>query len=105
MRFFHRTSAKKAAKILKVGFRDSTRGYMMSATVTGVWVSDKTLTKQEGASGDAVLQIEVKASRKDLDFYEVKEERKPHREWSVPARLLNKGKIVRAGRDRPGEHP
>ena len=105
MRFFHRTSAKKAASILKVGFRDSTGRYMMNTTVTGVWVSDPILTEHESAGGDSVLQIEVKVTRKDLDFYEVKEEGKPYREWCVPARLLNRGKTMRAGRGRPGGHP
>ena len=76
MRFFHRTSAKKAANILKVGFRDSTGRYMMNTTVTGVWVSDQILTAQEGAGGDSVLHIEAKVSRNDLDFYQLKRRRK-----------------------------
>ena len=95
MKLFHYTSAKNAANILKKGFRDTTRSYMMSTTVTGVWVFDKMSGESEAALADVVFQIEVKISKRDLDFYEVKEEGKPYREWCVPARLLNNGKIVR----------
>jgi hypothetical protein len=95
MKFFHQTRAKNAANILKRGFRDTTRSYMMSTTVTGVWVSDKILDESESAFCDVVLQIEVKISKRNFDCFEVKEEGKPFREWCVPARLLNKGKIVR----------
>jgi hypothetical protein len=95
MKFFHRTHAKNAANILKAAFRDATGRYMMEATVTGVWVSDRILAESEGARGGGVFQIEVKVSKKDLDFYEVKVDGKPYREWCFPAKLLNKGKIMR----------
>jgi hypothetical protein len=94
MKLFHRTNSKNAANILKHGFRDTTGSYMMNTNVTGVWVSDEILDEQAGAGGDAILQIEVKASKRDFDCFEVKEEGKPYREWCVPARLLNEGKIV-----------
>jgi hypothetical protein len=93
MKFFHRTRAKNAANILKRGFRDTAGSHMMNATVTGVWVSHKALDEHEGACGDVVLQIEVKISKRDLDFYEVKEEEKPYREWCIPAKKLNRGTI------------
>jgi len=100
MKFFHRTRAKNAASILKRGFQDATGNYMMNTTVTGVWVSDKILDGNEGACGDTVLQIEVKISKRDLDFYEVKEEGKPYREWCIPARIAQQGKNCEtAGRD------
>lgn len=94
MKFFHRTRAKNAASILKTGFRDTTGTYTMPITVTGVWVSNKILDESECAFNDVVLQIQVKVSKKDLDFYEIKEEGKPYREWCFPAQLLNKGNIL-----------
>jgi hypothetical protein len=95
MKFFHRTHARNAANILKAGFRDTTGSYMTATTVTGVWVSDKILDENEGACGKAVFQIEINVSKRDLDFYEVKEDGKLFREWCFPAKLLNKGKIMR----------
>jgi hypothetical protein len=93
MKFFHRTTAKNAANILKSGFRDAAGTYMTNTTVTGVWVSDKILDENEGACGDVVLQIEMDISKEDLDFYEVKEDGKPYREWCIPAKQLNRGAI------------
>jgi hypothetical protein len=93
MKLFHRTRAKNAASILKHGFRNTTGSYMMNIVVTGVWVSDEILDEQASAGEDAILQIEVKVSNKNLDFYEVKEDGKPYREWCIPAGILNKGKI------------
>ena len=93
MKLFHGTHAKNAANILKRGFRDTTRCYMMNTTVTGVWVSDKILDESESAFCDVVLQIEAKVSKINLDFYEVKEAGKPYREWCIPASILNDGKI------------
>jgi hypothetical protein len=101
MKFFHRTHARNAANILKAGFRDTTGSYGMAATVTGVWVSNKILAESEDTRGDGVFQIEVKVSKKDLDFYEVKEDGKPYREWCIPAELLNKGKIIRLSNELP----
>lgn len=65
----------------------------MVAPLTGVWVSDEILTEHEGAGGCTMLQIVIKISRKDLAFYEVKEDGKPFREWCIPAKMLNCGAI------------
>jgi hypothetical protein len=93
LKFFHRTGAKNAAKILKRGFRDATGNYMMNTTVTGVFVSDKILDQNEGACGEAVLQIAVEISKSDLDFWEIREDGKTYREWCIPAKELNRGSI------------
>jgi hypothetical protein len=53
MKLFHRTSAKNAANILKVGFRDTTGSYMMITPVTGVWVANRILC----AMNRAVLYV------------------------------------------------
>ena len=91
-RFYHRTNAAKA--ILAHGFRDATGKYMMSGfTVRGVWVSDRPLDANEGAVGDTLLQIDLALTRRELEFHEVKEAGKPFREWCLPARLLNQGRI------------
>lgn len=73
----------------------------MDLPVTGVWVSDKILDESDASFADVVFQIEVKISKGDLDFYEVKEEGKPYREWCIPARLLNKGRTVQLPKELP----
>jgi hypothetical protein len=85
MRVFHRTSAADA--ILASGWRDGHGTYLTGAPLKGVWVADVSLDENEGASGDAVLVIELP----DAVFaeYEVVEEGKPYREALVPAVVLN----------------
>jgi hypothetical protein len=54
----------------------------------GVWLSDRPLDANEGASGDTILRIAV-ADEIDIGEFEWIEEGKPHREWLIPASLLN----------------
>lgn len=89
------SSAANASGILAQGFRDGDGSYGTEIALTGVWVSEIVLDENEGACGDAVLQIEAHVSKRDLSSYEVKEGGKPYREWCFPARLINKGKITK----------
>jgi hypothetical protein len=56
---FHRTTEDAAAKILQGGFRDITSRYLTDREWSGVWVSDRPLDNSEGASGEALLQIDI----------------------------------------------
>ena len=67
--------------------------------------SDVILDENEGAGGDAVLEIEMKVSKRNLDYYEVKEDGKPYREWCLPAQLLNKGKIRQLSQEEISDFP
>ena len=60
---------------------------------SGVWVSDRPLDNSEGASGEALLQIDIAEDR--LRAFEWIEEGKPFREWLVPAAVLNDPGTVR----------
>ena len=92
--FLHRTSASNARKVLSRGFKDATGSFMMAGIeLTGVWFSNQMLDENEGGKGDAVLQVEVKVTHKELGFYEVKEAGRPNREGCIPASLLNRGRI------------
>lgn len=88
MRFYHRTSA--AEEILAHGFRDATGFYLTTQQWSGVWLSDVPLDGNEGATGDDLLAVDVpdEVAAQWAD-YEWCEEGKPHREWLVPAELLN----------------
>lgn len=54
----------------------------------GVFLSDEPLTWQEGAAGDALLEVTLREGI-DLAGFELVEDTKPYREWCVPAALLN----------------
>jgi hypothetical protein len=60
---------------------------------SGVWVSDRPLDNSEGASGEALLQIDIAEDL--LTAFEWVEESKPYREWLVPAAVLNDAGTVR----------
>lgn len=88
VRLFHRTTAESAARILAEGFKDSRGTYMTDRVWEGVWVSDIPLNANEGAGGDALLQLIIPCSV-PLDDYEWRENGKSFREWLIPAALLN----------------
>ena len=90
---FHRTTKDAAAKILQGGFRDITSRYLTDREWSGVWVSDRPLDNSEGASGEALLQIDIAEDL--LTAFEWVEEGKPFREWLVPAAVLNDAGTVR----------
>jgi hypothetical protein len=90
---FHRTTKDAAAKILRDGFRDTTSRYLTDREWSGVWVSDRPLDNSEGASGEALLQIDIAEDL--LTAFEWVEEGEPFREWLVPAAVLNDAGTVR----------
>lgn len=94
VRLYHRTTSETATVILAAGFRDSTGSYgFTSIALTGVFVSDRPLDENEGASGDTVLALDGLDPRALVDFELVQEESE-YREWCVPALLLNTGRVT-----------
>jgi hypothetical protein len=85
---FHVTRLKSAANILRDGFIDSRDTYMTDQYFTGVWLSDRPLDANEGASGDTVLAVTFSVPLSALAQYEWIEEGKTHREWLVPAAVI-----------------
>ena len=73
--------------------RGHTARYLTDREWTGVWVSDRPLDNAEGASGETLLQIEI--AEPLIAAYEWVEERKPYREWLVPAEVLNQAGQVK----------
>jgi len=95
MRLYHRTSAAEAATILPGGFVDREDTYGTPLVHRGVWLSDAPLGPAEGAAGDTLLAVEVDLSLDELEDHEWSEEGKPHREFLIPATLLNGRCIIR----------
>ena len=85
--FFHRTTRASADAILATGFKDATGHYGTRNQYTGVWISNEPLDMNEGASGDVLLVVEIDPAL--IEAYEWVEERKPYREFLVPAEVLN----------------
>ena len=72
-----------AIKILRDGFRNTTGRYLTDREWSGVWVSDRPLDNSEGASGEALLQIDIAEDL--LAAFEWIEEGKPYLEWLRPS--------------------
>jgi hypothetical protein len=94
--YYHRTSA--SAAILRGGFADGEGSYMFTESwLVGVFVSDVPLDINEGALGDDLLELTL-PDDVDLDEFELVAEdqgSQKHREWCVPAELLNRRASVR----------
>jgi hypothetical protein len=87
---YHRTSRESADEIMKDGFRDSVGHYLTEELHTGVWFSDRPLDCNDGAEGDALLVLDVAMTHAELSDYEwVEEDTLAHREWLIPAEVIN----------------
>lgn len=100
--FFHRTTARAARQILRDGFRDAESGYMTGDTHRGVWLSDRPLDANEGAFGDALLEVEI--AEAVIAPYEWVEEGRAFREFLVPAALVNEHGVVQRVNEAESDH-
>jgi hypothetical protein len=91
---FHVTTADRAARILKEGFKDGRGKYLTDQVFEGVWLSDQPLSENEGAKGDTVLEVRSDVRLSELDYWEWKQENKPYREWLIPAEYINKNATI-----------
>jgi hypothetical protein len=87
MRVYHRTSNEVAKRILAEGFRDGGGSYLTEQTWRGVWVSDRAIDVNEGASGNTLLAMDVPIAI--FEEYEWAEEGRSYRESFIPATTLN----------------
>jgi len=85
---FHRTDRAAARRILKQGFRDGFGSYGTRTKYSGVWLSDVPLDENEGACGDALLRVAIRATEEELTAFEWVEEGKGYREFLIPASWL-----------------
>jgi hypothetical protein len=92
MLYYHRTSQENARSILKTGFHDGEGKYLTDRIWKGVWVSDRPLDSNEGAEGEALLEIHIPEN--EVSPFEWAEKERPYREFLVPARVLNEKGII-----------
>jgi hypothetical protein len=89
---YHRTTEDSADSILQGGFIDGEGSYMADSSLRGVFLSNRPLSADEvaGQLGEgAILKVTMATTLKDLQRYELREERKPYREWCIPADIVN----------------
>jgi hypothetical protein len=86
---YHRTAEDIARQIIDHGFRDGEGYYGTPRKHRGVWVSEEPLDWDEGACGNALIRIELAKEEPEIASFEWIEDGKPHREWLIPASLLN----------------
>ena len=101
---YHRTTLEAAEAILARGFRDAEGNWGLSHgetgepyTLRGVWLSDSPLDPVDvGGVGEEeeLLRVRLAVDESDLAGLEVVEEGKGHREWIIPAELLNRAAVV-----------
>ncbi len=96
MLLYHRTSIARARKIIKDGLLDERWDFGLKDVRTGeevehegVWLSGRPLTKLEGPSGDAVLEITVSLDEEALHPYELEGLLEDTRLWVAPAEMVN----------------
>jgi hypothetical protein len=93
---YHVTTPDAADAILKTGFRDTTGKYLTARRWSGVWLSDVPLGVNEGAPPThVVLEVTLNKIESELADYEWIEDGKTYREWLIPARIVNQGKVRR----------
>jgi hypothetical protein len=82
---YHRT--QQATAIMREGFRDAEDPFGTAEIFAGVWVSAEPLDENEGAAGNALIQLEIPEAL--FVRYEWVEEGKTYREALIPASDLN----------------
>lgn len=80
-------------QILSTGFADGEDGYMTIHTYRGVWLSDRPLYVGDGVDGPDLLVVDIPEGV--VADYEWEEDMKPHREYLVPANIVNSYPVER----------
>jgi hypothetical protein len=88
--FYHRTNTENARAIVDSGFRNSS-GYFLSNRIwTGVRLSSMPVDSEPGVEGDALLMVKLEIGAPELSRWEWTAEGQSHREWLMPAAIINK---------------
>ena len=95
IRLFHVTSTADTEAILKDGFQDGHSHYLTDSEWEGVWLIDNPDLRPDFDADQVVLQVDLELDESELIHeYEWVGERKPYREFLLPAELVNRlGKV------------
>ena len=87
--FYHRTSNEEARFILESGFKNSSGYYLGNRTWTGVWLS-AIPGEERPQTDDRLLKVKLELTDRELSRWEWMSEGRGHREWLLPAGVINK---------------
>ena len=85
--FYHRTSAERAARIIKEGFKDAAGTYGTDRIHHGVLLFDQPVHESDGQAGDTLLVVEM--PRELIEAYEWPTAGQRYHIYLVPSVCLN----------------
>jgi hypothetical protein len=88
--FYHRTNTDEARLILENGFRNSSGYYLSNRIWTGVWLSSIPVDGEPAAQNETLLMVKLDLEERELSRWEWIAEGKSHREWLMPAGIVNR---------------
>jgi hypothetical protein len=93
---YHRTSIGEARSIMQKGFEDLDWDFGLTdaqtgedAIVTGTWLADRPVGREEGIEGDALLEVTVDTTEADLAPFALDGMLWDANLWVVPADWVN----------------
>jgi hypothetical protein len=98
---FHRTTVSQAREIAQNGFSDDKWRFGPGEytgeplTATGVWLTDRPVSADDGPPGAAVLEVALEISDDELAAFEIQGVLDGARLWVVPAAVVNPRASVR----------
>jgi len=88
--FYHRTNADNGRAIVDSGFKNSSGYFMNNRIWTGVRLSSIPVDSDPLLTGDALLMVKLDMDEGELSRWEWTAEGRSHREWLMPATLVNR---------------
>jgi len=88
--FYHRTNAANARAIVYSGFKNSSGYFLSNRLWTGVWLSSIPIDSNSKGRDDALLLVKLDLNQRELSRWEWTAEGGSHREWLVPAGIINR---------------
>jgi len=88
--FYHRTNADNARAIVNNGFTNSNGYFLSNRLWTGVWLSSIPVDSKSPSQDDALLMVKLDLDSRELARWEWTPEGGSHREWLMPAGIINR---------------
>jgi hypothetical protein len=88
--FYHRTNADNGRAIVDSGFKNSSGYFMNNRIWTGVRLSSIPVDSNPLLAGETLLMVKLNMDEGELSRWEWTSERRSHREWLMPATIVNR---------------
>jgi hypothetical protein len=87
--FYHSTNADNARAIVDSGFKNSSGYFLNNRLWTGVWLSSIPVYR-DSSQNDTLLMVKLELDQRELSLWEWTAEGGSHREWLIPAGIINR---------------